>query len=207
MVLGNVTLPVVVRTRIEKEGEAVFYIPEIMGHWNPYVEREINWFMYEATRELAARQYTEQSVEKFSEMIGTFEIKTNERNVLSVTFTNYAYAEGFAHGLTLMDSLTFDIVTGKRYKLADLFKPGADYERILTKLVNKQVEEREIPVFEKPVAVAKNQAFYIADKSLVVYYQLYEITPHYYGFPQFPISVYALEAIVKEDGPLGRMLA
>ena len=205
--LGNVTLPVVIRTRIEKEGEAIFYIPEIMGHWNPYVEREINWFMYEATRELAARQYSEQGVEKFYEMIGTFEIKTNERNVLSVTFTNYAYAEGFAHGLTLMDSLTFDIVTGKRYKLADLFKPGADYLRILTKLVNEQVEEREIPVFEKPVAVAKDQAFYIADKSLVLYYQLYEITPHYYGLPKFPISVYDLESVVEEDGPLGRMLA
>src|SRR5699024_1428058 len=115
MLLSNVALPVMVRTRIEREGDAIFYIPEIVGHWNPYVERDINWYMYEVIRKLADQQYVEQDAEQFSEMIGTFEIKTNERNVLSVIFSNYAYADGFAHGLTLMDSLTFDVVTGKRY--------------------------------------------------------------------------------------------
>lgn len=206
MQLGNITLPVMVRTRIEREGEAIFYIPEIFGHWNPYVEREINWYMYEAIRKLADQQFVEQDAEKFSEMIGTFEIKTNERNVLSLTFTNYAYADGFAHGLTLMDSLTFDVLTGKRYDLPSLFKPDANYVALLTRLVNEQVEEREVPVFEASVAVAADQPFYIADKSLVLYYPLYAITPYYYGLPQFPISVYALESIVDEDGPLGRMI-
>lgn len=207
MVLNNVTLPVMVRTRIEREGGTIFYIPEIVGHWNPYVERDMNWHMYEAIRKLADQQYVEQDAERFSEMIGTFEIKTNERNVLSVAFSNYAYADGFAHGLTLMDSLTFDVVTGKQYTLAELFKPDADYVEILTELVNKQVKEREIPTFEDYISVAKDQPFYIADKSLVLYYPLYAITPYYYGLPKFPISVYELESIVEEDGPLGRMLA
>lgn len=207
MVLSKVALPVMVRTRIERKGEAIFYIPELFGHWNPYVERDINWHMYEAIRKLADQQHAEQDVEQFSEMIATFEIKTNERNVLSVAFSNYAYEDGFAHGLTLMDSLTFDIVTGKRYTLAELFKPDADYVNELTKIVNAQVKERNIPTFEDRVTVAKDQPFYIADKSLVLYYPLYAITPYYYGLPKFPISVYELESIVDEAGPLGRMLA
>src|SRR5690625_7638876 len=41
------------------------------------------------------------SADAFTEMIGTFEIKTNERNVLSLTLTNYAIAYHYAHGLTL----------------------------------------------------------------------------------------------------------
>lgn len=207
MLLSNVALPVMVRTRIEREGDAIFYIPEIVGHWNPYVERDMNWYMYETIRKLADQQYIEQDAEQFSEMIGTFEIKTNERNVLSVAFSNYAYADGFAHGLTLMDSLTFDVVTGKRYTLAELFKPDVDYVATLTEIVNQQVKEREVPTFEDHVAVAKDQPFYIADKSLVLYYPLYAITPYYYGLPKFPISVYELESIVDEDGPLGRMLS
>lgn len=206
MMLGNITLPVMVRTRIEREGDAIFYIPEIFGHWNPYVEREINWYMYEAIRKLADQQFVEQDAEKFSEMIARFEIKTNERNVLSVTFTNYAYADGFAHGLTLMDSLTFDVLTGKQYDLASLFKPGSNYVDVLTKLVNEQVKERDIPVFEDHVTVAPDQPFYIADKFLVLYYPLYAITPYYYGLPKFPISIYDLESVVDEDGPLGRMM-
>lgn len=207
MVLSNVTLPVMIRTRIEREGDAIFYIPEVFGHWNPYIEREMNWYMYEAIRKLADRQYMEQDAEQFSEMIGTFEIKTNERNVLSVTFSNYAYADGFAHGLTLMDSLTFDVMTGRKYSLAELFKPDADYVATLTELVNEQVKERDIPTFEDRVVVSKEQPFYIADKSLVLYYPLYAITPYYYGLPKFPISVYALESILDEEAALGRMLA
>lgn len=206
MVYGDIALPVMIRTRIEREGQAVFYIPEIVGHWNPYVEREMNWYMYEAIRALVDQQYREQDTDKFSEMIGTFEIKTNERNVLSITFTNYAYADGFAHGLTLMDSLTFDVLTGRRYDLAALFKTGTDYVDVLTRLVNKQVESRDMPVFEKPVTVANNQSFYIADQSLVLYYPLYAITPYYFGIPKFPIAVYKLDSIVEEAGPLGRML-
>ncbi|WP_368073024.1 RsiV family protein [Virgibacillus salinus] len=50
-----------------------------------------------------------------------------------------------------------------------------------------------------------DQDFYIADKALVIYFQLYEITPYVFGFPMFPISVYAIKDIINEDGPLGRM--
>lgn len=204
---ASVTLPVTVRTRVEKDGGAVFYIPEIIGHWNPYVERKVNWHMYEAIRKLSERQYEAQETDRFSEMIATYEIKTNERNIFSVTFTNYAYADGFAHGLTLMDSLTFNVETGKEYRFKDLFQPRVDYVSRLTELVRAQVEAREVPVFpETPVVVDKNQAFYIADQTLVLYYQLYEITPYYYGIPTFPIPAYQLENLLDEDGPLGRML-
>lgn len=208
IVFDSVTLPVTVRTRVEKDNGVAFYIPEMIGHWNPYVERKINWHMYEAIRKLSERQYEEQDTDTFSEMISTYEIKTNERNIFSVTFTNYAYADGFAHGLTIMDSLTFNVETGRQYKLGDLFKQGVDYEAHLTKLVQKQVREREVPVFEEvPVTVAKDQGFYIADQVLVLYYQLYEITPYYYGLPTFPIPAYQLTELLDEEGPLGRMLS
>lgn len=207
MSMSNITLPVMVRTRVEQDGNAVFYIPEIVGHWHPYVERDINWHMYEVIMNLARKQYEEQDAKQFSEMIGTFEIKTNERNILSVTFSNYAYAEGFAHGLTLMDALTFDISTGKQYSLTELFKTNTDYVAKLTEIVNQQVKEREIPTFEDHVTVSKTQPFYIADTSLVLFYPLYAITPYYYGIPRFPISVFELQSIVAENGALGRMLA
>lgn len=205
--MGNISLPVMIRTRVERDGNAIFYIPEIVGHWNPYVERDINWHMYETLINLARQQYVEQDAEQFSEMISTFEIKTNERNILSITFSNYAYADGFAHGLTLMDALTFDVSTGKQYTLADLFKPETNYVNLLTKIVNQQVKDREVPIFEDHVEVSENQPFYIADASLVLFYPLYAITPYYYGIPRFPISVFDLQSIVAEDGALGRMIA
>ena len=49
------------------------------------------------------------------------------------------------------------------------------------------------------------QHFYIADKTLVIYFQLYEITPYVVGLPMFPISVFDLADIIDESGPLGRL--
>ena len=36
---------------------------------------------------------------------------------------------------------------------------------------------------------------------------LYELTPSVYGFPMFPISVYDIQDIIDENGPLGRLIA
>ena len=54
--------------------------------------------------------------------------------------------------------------------------------------------------------IRPEQDYYIADKALVIYFQLYELTPYAYGFPYFPISVYEIQDIIDENGPLGRML-
>ncbi len=79
---------------------------------------------------------------------------------------------------------------------------------MLTRNVKQQIQERNIDVFEdKEVMVSSNQDYYIADKALVLFYQLYEITPYYVGIPMFPISVYELEDIIREGTPLERMLS
>ena len=62
-------------------------------------------------------------------MSGSYEIKTNERNVLSLSLLNYAYTYPSAHGLTKVRSLTFDVQTGKSYTLKELFKPEATIQR------------------------------------------------------------------------------
>ncbi|WP_337445661.1 RsiV family protein [Ornithinibacillus scapharcae] len=67
------------------------------------------------------------------------------------------------------------------------------------------MKQRDIQLIEDFTEISPNQDFYIADKSLVIYFQLYEITPYVYGFPMFPISVYQIQDIIREDGPLGRM--
>ncbi|WP_368668759.1 RsiV family protein [Sporosarcina sp. 6E9] len=48
--------------------------------------------------------------------------------------------------------------------------------------------------------------FYIADTSLVVYFQLYEITPYYLGFPYFPIPILDVADIIKPNSPLDTMI-
>lgn len=203
----DIALPLTLCTRIERNVNSTFYIPEVIGHWNIQVQRKINERIEETVDRLIDRQYEEQHATQFEEMIGTYELKTNERNVLSMTLENYAYAYQHAHGLTLMDALTFDVTTGKTYTLAELFKQNSNYLDVLTKKVKEQIREREIPIInEENVKVSPKQPYYIADKTIVLFYPLYEITPYYYGFPLFPISVYEIESLIREETPLARMI-
>lgn len=200
-------LHVLVLTRVYQQQEVRIYFPEVVGLQNLHVQQMINQSIVRLTQHLINQQYQQQEVKRFAEMIGTYEVKTNERGVLSLTISNYAIAPQHANGLTITKSLTFDIETGKNYQLKDLFKPGSDYVGVLSRIVKKQIEEREVPIINDFSKISPNQDYYIADKSLVIYFQPIEITPHYFGSPMFPISVYEIEDIIDESGPLGKMMA
>jgi len=199
-------LPATIRVKeIRHEGVQIYY-PEVRQLKDRNVQRRINQEIVKRVGRLIDEQYKKQAADRFTEMIGTFEIKTNERNIFSVTLGSYAYAEGFAHGLTLMDSITLDIETGKVYDLQDLFKVNSDYVKVLSKDIQAQIKERELPILNGFTSIAKDQSYYLADKSLVIYFQAYDMTPGYVGLPAFPMNAFLFEDILKEKGPLKRLL-
>lgn len=179
------------------------YYPAVSGLGNVNVEKRINEtilnLVYKMIRDQGYYENPETTISAY------YEIKTNERGILSLTLSNYAFSGG-AHGLTIMKSLTFDVTTGKLYSLEDLFKKDSNYVDVLSEIIKLQIKERQIPLITEFNKIKPDQDFYIADKALVIYFQLYELAPYAYGFPQFPISVYEIEDIVLEDGPLGRMM-
>ncbi len=140
------------------------------------------------------------------EMIGNFEIKNNQRQVLSLTLKNYTYHQQAAHGMTVIKSLTFDMLKEEICMLKDLFLVNSNYIERISSIIKAQIQARDIPLIEEFTRIESNQDFYIADKALVIYFQLYELTPYVFGFPMFPISVYEIADIIDENGPLGRML-
>src|SRR5699024_92447 len=148
----------------------------------------------------------QQDIQTFHQMIGLYEIKTNERNVFSLTLTNYAIHEYAAHGLTLKVGMNLNLETGENWDLSKQFIPGSDFLSQLTKLVNQQLALFDCPVSSDPVTVRSYQDYYIADKALVFFYQLYDISPYYVGLPMFPISVSEIENILTDASSLPRML-
>lgn len=179
-------------------------VPVVTGGTSPAAVKAINQAIVQATYDLMKAQGYPGS--DIREMDGTFEIKTNERDVLSLSLLNYTYAGG-AHGNTLQRSFTFDAETGRSYKLGELFKPGAPYINRLNAIIQAQIKARKLPLLGDYPGISDNQDYYIADKALVVYFPLYAIVPYVWGFPYFPISVYDIEDIIDENGPLGAMLS
>jgi hypothetical protein len=183
------------------------YFPRVWGLHQMNAQEAMNRQIVEQVNAMIREQMSNQSGQTGqTSMTGYYEIKTNERGTLSLTQSNFAYTPPMAHGITLLKSLNFDVQTGKDYQLGELFKLGSDYVTRINAMIRAQIKERDVPVLDEFKGISANQDFYIADKSLVIYFQLYEITPYVYGFPMFPISAYSLQDIIVEDGPLGRML-
>ncbi|WP_127531546.1 DUF3298 and DUF4163 domain-containing protein [Paenibacillus kobensis] len=196
--------PLVIRTHHSTHPKVTMDIPVVSGASNSTAENLINTDIRKGVQQLISEQGSLEDPR--SEMIGWFETKTNEKGVLSLSLYNYAYTGG-AHGMTLQKSLTFNADTGRSYTLAQLFKPGTDYVKRLSDIVAKQIAARQIETLEPFKSIRPDQDFYIADRSLVIYFQLYELTAYVYGFAYFPISVYDLQDIINESGPLGPMAA
>jgi hypothetical protein len=195
--------PLVVRTIKTTFPKAEIVYPHVSGGPNPAADELMNETIVAHVRQLVRDQGSLEDPK--AEMLGYFEIKTNEKDVFSVSLFNYAFTGG-AHGMTLQRSLTFNIKTGHTYELEQLFKPGSDFVGRISKFVAAGIKARDIVTLEPFKAISPEQSFYVADRSLVVYFQLYELAAYVYGFLYFPISVYELGDIIAEDGPLAPML-
>ncbi|MEW9701074.1 DUF3298 domain-containing protein [Paenibacillus sp. SI8] len=167
------------------------------------VQHKINTDIVHAVNQLLHHQGYPQN--PMTDVTANYELKNNQRNVLSLSLLNYAYSGG-AHGITIQKSLTFSTQTGKQYALKDLFKPGSDYVARLSAIIQAEIQARNIPLLVEFKSIRPDQDYYIADKALVVYFQVYELAAYVYGFLYFPISVYEIQDIIDENGPLGKML-
>jgi hypothetical protein len=202
-----ITLPAEIQTRkIGDRPNKTVYYPHVILEDNHSLQQAINQDIIMKTQQLIDQQ-AEEAPSSLVEMIGYYEVKNNQRDVLSFTFSNYAYHYQAAHGMTYINSLTYDLQKQQACTLEDLFQPNSHYAERLSQLIREQISQRDIPVINEFTQIAPNQGYYIADKSLVIYFQLYELAPYAFGFPMFPISVYAIQDIIDEHGPLGRMAA
>lgn len=195
-------LPIQVRKMTAKNVKV--NVPYVTGGTTPAAIEAMNKAISSANQELLSAQgYPSSDIQ---EMDGTFEIKTNERGVLSLSLLNYVFTGG-AHGNTLQKSLTFDAGTGRSYTLGQLFKPGSNYEARLNTIIQAQIASRQLPLLGDYPGITPDQDFYIADKALVIYFPLYAIVPYAWGFPYFPISVFEIQDIIDEEGPLGVLMS
>ncbi|MBP2239847.1 hypothetical protein J2Z40_000400 [Cytobacillus eiseniae] len=200
-----VSLPLNIHTLKTSDGKnkKVFY-PQVIDAKNQQFQKYMNQMIVHQVQ-LLINEQVQGMPSSVVEMLGSYEMKNNQRDVLSLTLSNYTYHDKAAHGLTLIKSLTFDQKKERLCELKDLFKPGSNYVKRLSALIQNQIKDREIMLLDHFTKIKPNQDFYIADKTIVIFFQLYEITPYVFGFPMFPISVYDLIDIIDENGPLGRM--
>lgn len=206
MSLNQNPVQIIIQKKISPNGKITVSYPTVVGMANLQVQQILNNKITELINNLVNSQINEylQSGYTLDDITAIVypEIKNNQRGVLSLTITAYFFPYPAAHGITIIQSATFDVNTGRQYMLSELFKPGSDYVKILSDKVGEQIKQREVPLITEYNGIDPEQYFYIADKTIVIYFQLYDLTPYVYGFPMFPISLYDIQELIPEDGLL-----
>jgi len=134
-------------------------------------------------------------------------------NLISVAFSEGSYSRGAAHGNQLTQVLNYDVKSGKKLALADLFKDKSKYLSVIAAYCQKDLKERA----KKPDAMvmpdliesgagpkADNyRAWNITKKGLWITFDPYQVAAYAAG-PQYILVPYSvLKDIIKPDGPIG----
>lgn len=174
--------------------------PEIVRPINPGLENRINRLIRETAEEtLPSGRYLEMNIITAA---SEYEATVNKNEILSIRFENYYYPEKMASGITVVSAITLNLITGRKYRLKDLFIPGSNYKAYLDRIIEGEIEEEDIPLIEDFPGITGNEVFYLEEENLVIVYQRYELTPGYYGVLEFEIPYEDLTLIIDEKSPI-----
>lgn len=169
---------------------------------NDKIKNDIFEFYNKSYKE--AKQYLKDNPDEKNKFVANvdFELKKNTDSALSIKVRYYTYSGG-AHGFYQDIAYNVDMRTGKFLELMDLFKDNTKYKEVIDEEIKRQIAELEkkdeenIGIYNFK-GIKENQNFYLQDENLVVYFDLYDITP-YAGIPEFSINKALISSMLKPE--------
>ncbi len=142
-----------------------------------------------------------------------YEVGYANTDMLSVAIVSSPYIAGTAHPSTDITTLTYDLRSGKRVKLGDLFLPQSEYLKILSayciprlvEMIGVEADDAEAMDWIETGAgsSAENyQNFLIAKEGLIIIFNQYQVAPGVAGSPRVAVPYALLEGITNTSGLL-----
>jgi hypothetical protein len=140
---------------------------------------------------------------------GGYEVSRIDDDLLSTRVFASPYFAGAAHPGSVQATFNFDLRTGKRLTLADLFTPGSPYLATLSEqsrqLLAAQPGIGDLPEFVTPGTEPTEANFAhwtLSDQDLVITFDQYQVAPGAAGTPHVSIPFASLRTILDPTGPL-----
>jgi len=160
-------------------------------------------------------EVTDETGESSQDIGYDFRFATDD--LISVEFGESSYSRGAAHPNHITTVLNFDVKSGKKLALADLFNPKSNYLNVISAYCLKELKQRaqqekdgmlsdDMIQSGASARVDNYKAWVITKKGLWITFDPYQVAPYAAG-PQFVLVPYsALKDIVKPDGPIGALV-
>ncbi|SDK68248.1 DUF3298 and DUF4163 domain-containing protein [Natronincola ferrireducens] len=178
--------------------------PEITDLENKEAEDTINQLIQEEIYRMIVEQGYEEDYT--IEIWGDYEVKVNDKDLLSILLNIHSYSKGAAHGLKAVKALNIDLKRGKLYELKDLFLQNNNYIDKINEIVKEEIVTKDIPLLVEFETIDKRQDFYLTKEGITIFFQIYEYTPYAYGIPEFKISYDILTEMIDIKSPINAFL-
>lgn len=131
--------------------------------------------------------------------------------VLSAQFNVDGYYEGAAHPFHYTTAINYNLETGKKIELAELFQPGLDYLTLLSDLCTAELKTRDIGFDEIFQAGAQPtpenyQVWNLTSEGLLITFNEYQVAPYAAGPQIVQISFEKLAHTLQVEGPIRSFL-
>jgi hypothetical protein len=186
----------VIENKYKPNKDYLVYYPQIKGVEN---QESVN----QRLKDLSGVKPTPAHTQLESSYAGDFDIEFCKNNLVVIEINGYDYPFGAAHGMPVKKYAHIDLKTGRFYQLKDLFKPEADYVKVISQIVGEQIKNNDQYSYVFPDSykgIKADQAFFISEGALNVYFEPYEIAPYAAGFPTFTIRFNEISSIINHDG-------
>ncbi len=187
----NTIIPLTSRYRIlEKlyqpnKNYVVFY-PQVDGLKSDIVQDDVN----KNLKKLSNLKKIDPNEQLDYTYNGDFNVSFFKKNLLVLELVSYEYYFGAAHGMPTKTYVNMNMISGRFYKLADLFKKNSDYVAKLSAIIAEMIKTDPQYDYVFPGAykgITEYQPYYVDEKNLYIYFAPYEIGPYAAGFPTFKI--------------------
>ncbi len=145
-----------------------------------------------------------------------YEIRFATDDLISVEFTESTYEAGAAHPNSSTTVLNYDVKSGKKLLLGDLFGPKANYLKTISDYCIKDFKDRSKKDKESMLdddmmksgaspRADNYKAWAVTRKGLWITFDPYQVAAYAAG-PQYVLVPYsALKDMIKSDGPVGSL--
>lgn len=170
-----------------------FVNPSILNNINTLIKKDVDDFRNGLAKEeqdynsTVADNKPEEKIiySAFSNYAVTF----NKNHLLSVVVNVLGFSGNTLPKYDALYNYNYDLLTGNKINLKDIFNSGVDYIKVITDYVNYKINQNKDLYFENvEFFITDNQAFYLEDDGLVVYFDAGELAKEEFGTSKFKLT-------------------
>lgn len=168
-----------------------FANPKILNNINNVIKEDVYYFRDSVAKEEIEYNSTVEKGSKNKKIYSAYSsyaVTFNKNHILGVIVNLLTLTDESLPNYNALYNYNYDLLTGNQLTLKDIFRDGVDYIKVITDYVNYKVKQNENLYFENVnIFITNDQAFYLEDDGLVIYFDADQISPKRFGTAKFKL--------------------